>query len=179
MRVRMGVGERGRQVQVKLSCNAAHTQCDLMPCLLSNQAHGQRFLYAHNLTGFFLFYGFSNCFFNYAACGKREYGWGKVGWATVLSGLQSKHFLAIKFADNLHFHNNKNAFKTRQNFSNSPHTLATGKWKCGGKRAQVFPRDMLSLSLSLWKICMHNSVLIIYSIPELNKAIVVFGLFTV
>lgn len=67
MRVRMGVGQRGRQVQVKLSCNAAHTQCDLMPCLLSNQAHGQRFLYAHNLTGFFLFYGFSNCFFNYAA----------------------------------------------------------------------------------------------------------------
>lgn len=119
MRVRMGGGQRGRQVQVKLSCNAAHTQCDLMPCLLSNQAHGQRFLYAHNLTGFFLFYGFSNCFFNYAACGKREYGWGKVGWATVLSGLQSKHFLAIKFAANLHFHNNKNAFKTRQNFSNS------------------------------------------------------------
>lgn len=109
----------GRQVQVELSCNAAHTQCDLMPCLLSNQAHGQRFLYAHNLTGFFLFYGFSNCFFNYATCGKREYGRGRVGRATFLSGLQSKHFLAIKFAANLHFHNNKNAFKTRQNFSNS------------------------------------------------------------
>lgn len=64
-------------MQVELSCNAAHTQCDLMPCLLSNQAHGQRFLYAHNLTGFFLFYGFSNCFFNYATCGKREYGRGR------------------------------------------------------------------------------------------------------